>query len=117
MRRLRTLGNLVCVNAAGVSGVPSIHCWQHRVYALLCWDIDPSCSRASSPLPRCLGVSFRFLPPCQLEKSAVYPGVGGRMADAWDEVAVKELSRHPRVERAFGLGSVLAVEMKAADRG
>ncbi|CAM9501524.1 unnamed protein product [Laminaria digitata] len=53
----------------------------------------------------------------QLEKSAVYPGVGGRMADAWDEGAVKELSRHPRVERAFGLGSVLAVEMKAANRG
>lgn len=39
------------------------------------------------------------------------------MADAWDEGAVKELSRHSRVERAFGLGSVLAVEMKAANRG
>ncbi len=53
----------------------------------------------------------------QLEKSAVYPGAGGRMANSWDEAAVRELSRLPKVDRAFGLGSVLAVEMKSAERG
>lgn len=80
-------------------------------------DIDPSCSRPS-PRPRSRAFCLLLLPTLwQLEKSAVYPGAGGRMADSWDEVAVKELSRHPRVERAFGLGSVLAVEMKAANRG
>lgn len=80
-------------------------CVEHRFILLTCLA-----------LPRWLAFASR--PTLwQLEKSAVYPGVGGRMADAWDEVAIKELSRHPRVERAFGLGSVLAVEMKAADRG
>eukprot|EP00752_Nemacystus_decipiens_P005181 g4701.t1 len=53
----------------------------------------------------------------QLERSAVYPGAGGRMANSWDEAAVRELSRLPAVDRAFALGSVLAVEMKAATRG
>ena len=53
----------------------------------------------------------------QLERSAVYPGAGGRMANSWDEAAVRELSRLPSVDRAFALGSVLAVEMKAAKRG
>ena len=53
----------------------------------------------------------------QLERSAVYPGAGGRMANSWDEAAVRELSRLPTVDRAFALGSVLAVEMKAAKRG
>lgn len=53
----------------------------------------------------------------QLERSTVYPGVGGRMANSWDEAAVRELSRLPTVDRAFGLGSVLAVEMKDAKRG
>ncbi|CAM9536742.1 unnamed protein product [Pylaiella littoralis] len=53
----------------------------------------------------------------QLEKSAAYPGAGGRMANSWDESAVRELSRLPTVDRAFGLGSVLAVEMKTAERG
>lgn len=57
-----------------------------------------------------------FLRP-QLERSTVYPGAGGRMANSWDESAVRELSRLPTVDRAFGLGSVLAVEMKTAERG
>lgn len=39
------------------------------------------------------------------------------MANSWDEAAVRELSRLPTVDRAFGLGSVLALEMKAATRG
>lgn len=39
------------------------------------------------------------------------------MANSWDEAAVRELSRLPTVDRAFALGSVLAVEMKAAKRG
>lgn len=39
------------------------------------------------------------------------------MADSWDEAAVRELSRLPKVDRAFALGSVLAVEMKSAERG
>eukprot|EP00903_Cladosiphon_okamuranus_P015221 g14067.t1 len=53
----------------------------------------------------------------QLERSAVYPGAGRRMANSWDEAAVRELSRLPSVDRAFALGSVLAVEMKATTRG
>lgn len=53
----------------------------------------------------------------QLEKSNLLPSDGGRMADSWDESAVRELSRLPAVDRAFGLGSVLAIEMKADDRG
>lgn len=53
----------------------------------------------------------------QLEKSEVYPGVGGRMKDVWDEEVVKRLSRSPAVDRAFSLGSVLAIEMKAERRG
>lgn len=39
------------------------------------------------------------------------------MSDSWDEEAVRALSRLPDVDRAFALGSVLAVEMKATDRG
>lgn len=39
------------------------------------------------------------------------------MSDTWDEAAVMELSRLPTVDRAFGLGSVLAVELKTSDRG
>ncbi|CAN0443819.1 unnamed protein product [Hapterophycus canaliculatus] len=39
------------------------------------------------------------------------------MSDSWDEGAVRELSKLPNVDRAFALGSVLAVEMKAAQRG
>lgn len=53
----------------------------------------------------------------QLEKSDAYPGAGGRMANVWDEEAVERLSRVPTVDRAFSLGSVLAVEMKASVRG
>lgn len=53
----------------------------------------------------------------QLERSDLYPGAGGRMANSWDEAAVRELSRLPTVDRVFGLGSVLAVEMKSAKRG
>lgn len=53
----------------------------------------------------------------QLKKSEAYPGLGGRMEDAWDEEAVKLLSQSPLVDRAFGLGSVLAIEMKASNRG
>ncbi|CAN0258670.1 unnamed protein product, partial [Ectocarpus sp. 4 AP-2014] len=48
---------------------------------------------------------------------SVYPGTGGRMSDSWDEKAVRALSRLPTVDRAFALGSVLAIEMKAANRG
>lgn len=39
------------------------------------------------------------------------------MANSWDEAAVRELSRLPIVKRAFGLGSVLAVEMNDAKPG
>ena len=53
----------------------------------------------------------------QLEQSAVYPGAGGRMANSWDESAVQALSRLAVVNRAFGLGSVLAVEMKDSRPG
>ncbi|CAN0030580.1 unnamed protein product, partial [Sphacelaria rigidula] len=53
----------------------------------------------------------------QLEKSEAYPGVGGRMSDVWDEEAVERLSRLSSVDRAFSLGSVLAVEMKSSHRG
>ncbi|CAM9646505.1 unnamed protein product [Discosporangium mesarthrocarpum] len=53
----------------------------------------------------------------QLEKNDNYPGHGGRMADMWDESSVSSLSKLPTVERAFSLGSLLVVEVKAQDRG
>lgn len=53
----------------------------------------------------------------QLEKSDAYPGVGARMRDVWDEEAVERLSQLPGVDRAFSLGGVMAVEMKATHRG
>lgn len=82
-----------------------MHCRDgHRSILLTCLALPCFCA-------------FLLFLPWQLEKSALYPGVGERMADAWDEVAVRELSLHPCVGRAFSLGSVLAVEMKAADRG
>ena len=39
------------------------------------------------------------------------------MSDKWDEAGVKELSQAPGVDRAFAIGSVMAVEMLSDDQG
>ncbi|CAM9640842.1 unnamed protein product, partial [Ascophyllum nodosum] len=70
-------------------------------------------SYTAHPVGCAAGVEFFS----QLEKSDVYPGVGGRMSDKWDEAGVKELSQAPGVDRAFAIGSVMAVEMLSDDQG
>lgn len=39
------------------------------------------------------------------------------MSNSWDEAAIRELSTLSVIDRAFGLGSILAMEMKTAHRG